>query len=296
MNAKDPFSFEEINSIEEFELTKPSFLQASDNIKLAYYNFINPNHKEIVVLYPGAGLYGNKTYQWFAKTLNEKYGIGCYIFDIRGHGNSQGPRGDAPSINRVLLDVAESVEFIKEKNPNSKIYLTGHSSGAGLIINYAANTEKKLENEYIFLAPYLGPKSNTARIHKNANESFVKSVRIWVYILGSIFSNSFAKHLKAIFFNYSDTILKSDPLILPFYTYVMSCVTTPYEVNLLLKKIDKPVEIYIGENDEQFLPEKIIAYKNLINTPVHAEIVDNATHLSILLNAPKLISEYIRKS
>jgi pimeloyl-ACP methyl ester carboxylesterase len=293
MNATGPFSFNEIDSIEKFNLVEPQFLKSSDGVQLAYYNFSNPFNKEIVILYAGAGLYGNKTYQWVAKTLQEQYGIGCYIFDIRGHGNSQGPRGDASSIDRVWLDVPEAIEFVKTKNPDSKIYLVGHSSGAGLIINYAAHSKQKQEDGYIFLAPYLGPRSNTARVHQKSDASFIKSVRTWVYILGAIFPNSFITHFKTVFFNYPDDMLKSDPLMLSYYTYVMSCATTPYDIDALLKEIDKPVGIFIGKNDEQFVPEKVIAYKDFITAPVQTEIIEDRAHLSILLEAPKLIADFI---
>jgi len=292
----DPFSFKEIDSIEGFELTKPQFLKTSDETELAYYPFLNSSsNKEIVILYPGAGLYGNKTYQWVAKTLRDTYGIGCYLFDIRGHGNSQGPRGDAPSIERVWLDVKQAIDLVKKENPEAKIYLAGHSSGAGLIINYAANAQESIEEGYIFLAPYLGPKSDTAKLDMPSNKSFIKNVRVWVYIVGSIFPKSFVTHCTALYFNYPDAVLKSDPLILSSYTYVMSCATTPYELDPLLKKIDKPVGIFIGSNDEQFIPEKVIAYKKLINAPVHTEIVEDAAHLSILIQAPKLIADYIKR-
>jgi len=293
MNATGPFSFKEIDSIQNFDLVEPQFLKASDGVQLAYYSFLNPSNKEIVVLYAGAGLYGNKTYQWVAKTLQEKHGIGCYIFDIRGHGNSQGPRGDASSIDRGWLDVPEAIEFVKTKNPDSKIYLVGHSSGAGLIINYASHSKQKQEDGYIFLAPYLGPRSNTARVHQKSDASFIKSVRTWVYILGAIFPNSFITHFKTVFFNYPDDMLKSDPLMLSYYTYVMSCATTPYDIDALLKEIDKPVGIFIGKNDEQFVPEKVIAYKDFITAPVQTEIIEDRAHLSILLEAPKLIADFI---
>lgn len=291
MNAADPFSFKEIQAIEKFDLVKPEFLKASDGVSLAYYSFVQPSTKKIVIFYAGAGLYGNSIYQWVAKTLHDNYDIGCYIFDLRGHGHSQGPRGDAPSINRVWHDVAEAVEFVKIKHQNVQVYLAGHSSGAGLIINYAAHREEKLEEGYIFLAPYLGPKSNTAYEHQDEHKSFVKSMRMWVYILGAFFPNSFIAHFKALFFNYPDTVLQSDPLIVAAYTYAMSCATKPYEIDFLLKKLDKPVALFIGEDDEQFLPEKIIAYKDLMTCSVHAEIIKNAGHLSILLQAPQLIAQ-----
>lgn len=294
MNA-EPFSFQEINSIPDFALLQPHFLSASDGVQLAYYSFLpNKNVDHIVLLYPGAGLYANKIYQWVAKTLQEKYAIGCYIFDIRGHGHSQGKRGDAPSIEQVWKDVEQAIDFIKSKNSDAKIYLAGHSSGAGLIINYAAHATKKIEDGYIFLAPFLGPLSQTAYVHKDVEKNFVKKVRIWAYILGSWFPNSFCAHFKAVFFNYPTALLKADPLILSFHTYTMSCATNPYKIEELLLHIDKPVSIFIEEQDEQFIPDKVVLCANLINAPVDAQIIKDAKHLSILLEAPALIDAWIK--
>lgn len=294
MNAHEPFSLKEIDALEDFALANPQHLKASDGVNLAYYRFTNDDNRAIAILYAGAGLYGNKTYQWVAKTLNEKHNIGCYIFDIRGHGNSEGERGDASSINQVWDDVAQAVELVKSQHADKKLYLVGHSSGAGLIINYAAQRSNRLEDGYIFLAPYLGPQSETEKTHEHTDQRFIKSVRPWIYILGMLFPNTWIIHCKALFFNYSDALLQQDPLIVPFYTYAMSCATTPYDVTPLLQKIDKPVGLFIGAHDEQFIPEKVIAYKNLIHAPVHAQIVDNAAHLSILVKAPQLIAEYIK--
>lgn len=294
MHAQEPFSFTEISSL-AVDLQQPQFLKASDGINLAFYSFLNPSHNDITLLYAGGGLYGNQTYQWVAKTLQEQYGIGCYIFDIRGHGHSGGSRGDAPSKERVWLDVKEAISFIKSKNPSANIYLVGHSSGAGLIINYAAHTRnhKKQESGYIFIAPFLGPKSDTARNLKD-HASFIKKVRTWVYIAGALFPHSFFTHYKALFFNYPKAIFKKDPLILSFYTYAMSCATTPYEINALLPAINKPTALFIGAEDEQFVPEKVIAYTSQINASVTTHRVERVGHLSILLEAPKLIAEYIK--
>ncbi len=293
LQVSEAFSFKEIEAIEPFDMIEPSFLQASDGAQLAYYKFANPTDKNIVVLYAGAGLYGNKTYQWVAKKLHEQYDIGCYIFDIRGHGHSQGEPGDAPSIAIVLNDVNSAVQFVKGQHSHAKIYLTGHCSGAGLLINYAAHQETKLEDGYIFIAPYLGPKSNILQQHANPDENFVKSVRSWIYSLGLLFPSSPMIHWNAIFFNYPNRISQADSLIVSAYSYVMSCATTPYDAAELLKKIDKPTAIFVGDHDEQFISEKVISYKDFIDAPVQAQIIKGSGHLSILLQAPELISSFI---
>jgi pimeloyl-ACP methyl ester carboxylesterase len=288
----EPFSFKEINSLGTLSLQAPEFIKAHDGIDLAYYTFLPDNPKAIVVFYHGAGLYINETYQWVAKELRDTFNIGSYMVDIRGHGYSGGNRGDAPSVESVFSDVDSIITMVKRKFPDTLLFLCGHSSGAGLIINYSAHCKIKQEDGYIFLAPYFGPKSETARVHQGSDVSFIKKVRVWVYILGSIFPRSFA-HFKAVFFNYPNYILKKDSLILSSYTYAMSCATTPYEIDGLLKKIVKPVGMFIGEQDEQFIAENVVSYKTLIGTHVEAQIVKDAAHLSILIKAPQLISNFI---
>ena len=293
MHAHEPFSYTAIDALEDFTLAQPHYMKASDGVQLAYYSFLSDDNHAITILYAGAGMYGNKTYQWVAKTLNEKHNIGCYIFDIRGHGHSEGERGDAPSIKQVWDDVAHAIEFVKKKHADKKLYVIGHSSGAGLIINYAAQCDTMLEDGYIFLAPFLGPKSHTDKKHEYADERFIKSIRLWVYALGMMFPNSWIIHCKALFFNYPDARLQKDPLILSFYTFAMSCAVTPYDIKTLLPRITKPVGIFIGDGDEQFIPEAVIAYKDLLVAPSDTKIVPNAAHLSILLHAPTLITKSI---
>ena len=74
----------------------------------------------------------------------------------------------------------------------------------------------------------------------------------------------------------------------------MSMATTPYEVQDLMTKIDKPTAIFMGSDDEQFIPEKVLDYAKLINGPVQLELVEQVGHLSILLEVPKLIANCLK--
>ncbi len=286
-----PFSFDELQTIAPIEPQEPRFLGASDGTFLAYYPFIPQNPTAIVIFYHGAGLYTNKSHQWVATELQQKYNIACYMIDIRGHGNSNGPRGDTPTIEQVWQDVDTIVEKIKNKYPNLPLYLAGHSSGSGLLINYNAYGKNAKDiSGYIFLAPYLGPQSGTLKEHKNPKQNFVKKARIWVYIINNLISWNFLRHIHAVFFNYPPLLLDEDPLIVSSYSYAMSCATTPYDIHYLFAQLNKPFAIYIGQDDEQFLSEKIVEYKKENSI---AEIIPHAKHLSILLQAPELIAKTI---
>jgi len=295
-----PFSFEELNIIPRFELKAPSYLTSSDGIKLAYYSFIPAKPSACVIFYPGAGLYGNKTYQWLALSLQKDYNIGCYLVDLRGHGHSEGARGDAPDEKQVWKDVDTVIEHVKSLHPTISLYLVGHSSGSGLLINYNKYGHHFDDVKgYIFLAPYLGPNSGTIREHINPQCNFVKKVRTWVYLINIFIPLNFLKHINAVFFNYPQNLLNEDPLIVDAYTYSMSSATTPYDVQSLFADLKKTFALYIGQEDEQFFPEKVIEFKNLatiVKDNSTAAIIPNAKHLSILLRAPALISEWIEKN
>jgi len=71
-------------------------------------------------------------YDDITKVLNEA----CYTvirYDVRGHGQSQGPRGALKSFHLFIDDLHQLVLEEKKKAPK-KIYLLGHSMG-GLIVD-----------------------------------------------------------------------------------------------------------------------------------------------------------------
>ncbi len=290
-DMQPPFSVKEINQLPDFNLTKPEFVESTDKTKLAYYTFMPNNPTNIVIFYHGSGLYNNKIYQSVGLKLKEK-NIGCYMVDLRGHGLSEDKRGDAPSIKQVWQDVDTIVNLVKQEHPNSKIYLAGHSSGAGLLINYNAFKNNLDIAGYIFLAPYLGPMSKTIKADAKPYGNFVIKARIWVFILNQIFNSNWLKHVPAVYFNNTQE-QKNDPLIVPHYTYTMSSATTPYNTKELFEKLKTPFAIYIGEQDEQFIPEKTVEYKQYspVSEESTAQILPNAKHLSILLEAPDLIAK-----
>ncbi len=289
----EPFSFKELSEIPEFVMKKPSFSQATDGIPLAYYSFLPKNPSSLIIFYHGAGLYSNKSYQSIGMRLEKDFNIGSYFIDIRGHGCSGGARGDAPTVEQVLQDVTTVIQAVREKYPTTSIYLVGHSSGAGLLLNYSGYEKRRddLYTGYVLLSPYLGPNVGVERVGAH---SFVKSVRVWIYILNQLFKVPLFQHIPAVFFDYPESVRKSDPRIVTSYSYTMSLVTTPYKPAMLFEQLDKPAFMCIGDQDEQFDAEKVTAFASCNKKGmVRAEIVPHGKHLSILIQAPELISHAV---
>lgn len=90
--------------------------------------------KAIVCLIHGVGEHSGR-YAHVGKALNDA-GYALFGFDLRGHGQTGGPRGHFPSLDIVLQDIHQFVAFQKQNNPGLPVFLYGHSLGGLLALSY----------------------------------------------------------------------------------------------------------------------------------------------------------------
>ncbi len=295
--VQEPFNFQEIlTKTSDVALSQPAYLQASDGTKLAYYTFIPATQpKATFIFYHGGGMWSNALYQQMAQKLVQEFPVAVYLVDLRGHGNSQGLRGDAPSAARVYDDIDVVVRFAKEAYPAVPLLLGGHSSGAGLVVNYAGWSKNDMIDGYVLLAPFLGGDSETGR----TDQHFVKKVRTLLFIANALSGGRWFNHIPAVFFNYPEWLMKQDPLIVNTYSTAMAAATSPYQAKTIFQAMKKPCAIFVGADDEQFLPEKIVAFKNFLSSGIkaksNAEILPDAKHLTLILQAPELLAKVIER-
>jgi pimeloyl-ACP methyl ester carboxylesterase len=289
------FSFDELRDSAAISIGLPSYFNASDGVKLAYYCISAPHPAAALIFIHGGGAYGGSGYQYLAKGLSEKYNVSVYLPDLRGHGNSEGPRGDAPSANQVLKDLDLFIDVIHGQNPDLLLYLGGHSSGGGLVLNYLTNYNDTNVTGYIFLAPHFGHKSKTER--KNIKHPFAK-VKTALFVMNGMSQGKKYGNAQAVFFNYPENILKETPLLLPSITVNMALAITPNNPQLQFKNIGKPFGLFIGEDDELFIPEKVLGYGDLPEENIKkvsvCRAIKNVKHLSILTAVDQVIGDFIR--
>jgi alpha-beta hydrolase superfamily lysophospholipase len=60
-----------------------------------------------------------------------------YSWDLRGHGRSDGARGDAPRYEALVDDLAEVWELAREGSGGGPLFLHGHSTGGQIALNFA---------------------------------------------------------------------------------------------------------------------------------------------------------------
>jgi pimeloyl-ACP methyl ester carboxylesterase len=298
MNTKnEPFSFLELNANPQLEIIPYNKFKVSDNINLAYYEYSVDDPDQVLVFIHGGGACSSLGYQYLADTLSKAYKTKVYLLDIRGHGISDGIRGDAPTKERIWQDISEFLEYVKELNSKVGIFLGGHSSGGGLVLNYSTWKSHVNIDGYIFISPKLGYKSNTDRYPYSA-DPFAEA-NILTMLINKLSFETINGHAIAVKLNYSQEIKKSAPLLVESYTCTVVNAITPESPEHQFSNIDKPFCIFIGEKDELIIPEKTIEYytysKSEIKKYSIAEIIKNQKHLGILRNAGDLIGGYFYK-
>ncbi len=75
-------------------------------------------------------------YDRLGRTLADA-GFAAVGFDLRGHGRSGGVRGDAPSYQVMIDDLAGVIAGVRADRPGLPLFLFGHSFGGGLVLHCA---------------------------------------------------------------------------------------------------------------------------------------------------------------
>jgi acylglycerol lipase len=139
---------EKIMTYSEFEW------QTSDGILLSAYRWAPEEPQGNVCLVHGLGEHSAR-YAHVANLLNQaKYTF--VAFDLRGHGQSQGPRGHSPSLEHLYEDITTLIDKLKSENPDLPTFLYGHSLGGMLVLGYAARLSPDLAG-IISTGPLLRP-------------------------------------------------------------------------------------------------------------------------------------------
>jgi alpha-beta hydrolase superfamily lysophospholipase len=110
-------------------------LLAKDNIKLHAKSWTPAAEpKAVVCLIHGLGEHCGR-YSHVAEALNEAdYAV--LAFDLRGHGQSGGPRGHTPSSETFLEDIDCLFAEAEKRYPGKPRFLYGHSLGGSLVLYY----------------------------------------------------------------------------------------------------------------------------------------------------------------
>jgi alpha-beta hydrolase superfamily lysophospholipase len=259
---------------------------ASDGIRLAYYAFVPAHPRASLVFYHGSGANSAAGYLGIGEELRTQ-GIAVYLFDIRGHGASGGPRGDTPSTPQLERDTASAVAFVHDRQPGVPEFLGGHSAGAGVVLNSAHLLSGRVAG-YVFLAPDFGLHSGTERQDDASNFATICQRPL---IAATLTNGLLGAHLPAVSFAYTPAQIRAG--LIPHYTAAMAIAQNADDSAAVLAGLRTPVGVWVGGDDEVFDAHRVVAYAEAHGGDnVSATIVPGVTHLGIL-DAPAPMGAWI---
>jgi len=196
----------------------------------------SPSNKAILILH-GITAYSGP-YEMFGKAIS-RAGFTAVGLDLRGHGLSEGNRGDYPSKERLISDLVETISYLKKQF--STLLLFGHSLGVLTALITKINSNEKIDGLILMSAG----KTVKPGVYKKL------SVLQKLKILGSsIFQPS-----KPVINYYREGISGlDDPLFNFKYTLRFMRLVSFQDLDLS-EEIDCPVILGVGEHDEIFSVE-----------------------------------------
>lgn len=103
----------------------------------------NAQPKAVVALVHGLGEHIGR-YAHVGKALTDA-GYVLVGFDLRGHGKTVSARGHFPSLDAVMQDIRQFLQFISQRYPDLPQVLCGHSLGGLLSLAYAVQNKSGLK-------------------------------------------------------------------------------------------------------------------------------------------------------
>jgi acylglycerol lipase len=176
-------------------------------------------------------------------------GYTTFGLDYRGHGLSGGNRGDNPSKDRWIADLAETVKYVKSLG-FSKVVVMGHSLGVASAMCAANAVPNEIAGLILLSGAYEGRKNLSKPIPLFTKAKIIAS---------SIYRPSF----QAVEY-YRDGMKVSKDSLFTFRYTLRFMTMLDVKTLRLPKNINIPVLVGIGDKDELFEIEKVKDFYNLI--------------------------------
>lgn len=225
--------------------------------------------------------------------LANEYSLVVYTPDLRGHGASQGPTGDAPTVEQVLVDANTVLDFVEQNEQDSKLplFLGGHSSGGGFVLNYATwEGRSTYENKivaYLLVSPQLGYLAQVDR--PDIDLPFAK-VNILAFLANGL--TGWWGHNPAVQFQYPPEILRDYDGMARYNTVNMANAITPNDPKGQFEAISKKTALWIGEDDELSVASKVVKYA-IDQKNMEGHVLSGESHLGILAKLHQRIGPWI---
>jgi len=110
-------------------------IKTKDRLDLYTTEWTVGKAKACIVFTHGFGEHSGR-YAHVAEEFN-RAGYSFFSYDLRGHGQSEWPRGHTPSYEHLQDDLSRIITRTKQVAPRQRIILFGHSLGGNITLRYA---------------------------------------------------------------------------------------------------------------------------------------------------------------
>ncbi len=271
---------------------------ASDGEQLAYGAYVPICPEAALVFYHGSGAHGGAGYTYMAEQLSKNSNIATYLFDMRGHGRSGGPRGHTPTPQQIWDDVLSAFNWAQEQYPNLPIFLGGHSGGAGMLLNYADWSGHKDPAGYLLVTPFLGKDVDIFREREKKSERPFARVNRLALFVNYISCGLFGGDWTAVQFSYPDHLIYERNFVNAYTVNMINALNAKAPLAALQDML-VPTYIFIADKDELFDPGKMdLVFSDVIaeNSLIQIQHLADALHLTVLGEVDDHIGRVIKSS
>lgn len=259
---------------------------ARDGVRLAAR--VTPGDAATTTLFLHGVLESSAAHEETARLLAEASGGRVVRLDLRGHGSSEGKRGDVAGLGRYDEDVAGVLAQLRAERPDGRLLLAGFSMGGGIALR-ALGRGVDVDGTVLF-APLLGTGAPTERRAAGPPDPNAPEPRMKVHVprlLGLAMLN--AVRIRGL--NGLDTLLfnlRRDGR-LETYTFRAMASMAPEDFRAVLSKDPRPLLCLVGRNDAAFraeaYPEAMRAHRTARTVLLDGVSHEGATRSPLALEA-----------
>lgn len=244
--------------------------QTSDGVTLFLRRWdpdsLTPAKKDVAVLL----FHGITAHSGAYNMAGDPFAAGGYTtfgLDYRGHGLSDGNRGDSPGLDRWTADLAESIHFVKSLG-FKRVIVMGHSLGVAAAICAANAVPEEISGLILLSGAYESKKSSGTPL------SLLQKGRI-------LAATAIRPSYQVVEYYREGMTGAKDPLF--NFRYTLRFMTMYKVKDLKLPdSMNVPVLVGVGDKDELFAVDKVKEFYDLIpGNKKEFLVMKNATHADI---------------
>ncbi len=264
--------------------------RARDGAALSYRLYKGGDAQVAVLIHGSAG--SSYDMHSMAEALLQR-GVTVFVPDLRGHGANY-PHGDIAYLGQLDDDMADFMNAVHPQYAQARWTLVGFSSGGGFALRIAGSDPGRDFDRFVFVSPFLRYNAPTVR-PATPGEKASPDHNIWYSVSIKRIAGLSILHFFGIR-NFEGLPVLAFPVPADIdattasYSFRLEENFQPHSnYSADIKSIKKPAQVFVGGQDELFLPEKFADVFGKLRSDIPVTIVPGMGH-SDMITKPEPIA------